>query len=239
MHIEWCKYKTPTHSSANEENDNATLYDILFNVYTESLILCYDMINTASFIKHIRPIYAMMKSLNTGSQTMKFDIVEKEDLIICGMNYFGDPFQVGGAWSVDNAIGRLWKQFMDYIMTYPHKITGQVNPQSFYELHIQSPGYEETGEYAIMIGVQVQSLQDIPIELVAKHLPASQYLRLHLVGNEIVSDWNKAIEDYFTDSNDYQVASNFSFEHYDHRFKGMDRIDESELDIYVPIQQTP
>lgn len=167
---------------------------------------------------------------------MEYKIVDKEQLIIVGMNYYGDPFMTGGAWSVDNAIGKLWGRFMEFLNKYPEKISGRMNESEFYEFHIKTDGFEETGEYSIMIGVQVTSINNIPIELVAKVAPPLKYMVVNLKGEEIISDWPQIISTRLLPEAGYKEASNFSFELYDERFKGMDHVEGSEVDVYIPVE---
>jgi predicted transcriptional regulator YdeE len=57
-----------------------------------------------------------------------------------------------------------------------------------------------------------------------------------LKGHEIVSDWTKGMQNWMAQAG-YESAYRYGFELYDHRFKGMDRIDESELDAYIPVKK--
>ncbi len=62
-----------------------------------------------------------------------------------------------------------------------------------YEVHIGSDQMNETGEYEVFTGIQVETLENIPIECVGKVFPSTQYAEFTLVGEEIVSDWTRWI----------------------------------------------
>jgi len=55
-------------------------------------------------------------------------------------------------------------------------------------------------------------------------------------GTEIACDWGQETELWMKE-NGYREAYPFSFQYYDHRFLGLDRIEESEIDVYVPIEK--
>lgn len=161
----------------------------------------------------------------------------KEKLII-GMNFYGDPFSVGGSWSVDNAIGKLWQRYSVYLSKYSDQILHRVSPDESYECHVMDEGFEETGEYGVMVGVEVSSLNQQPVHLVSKVIPGKQYLVLILKGQEIVSDQQVFVNEILIEHPDISVDARFFFEKYDKRFKGMNRIDESLVEIYIPLNDT-
>lgn len=166
---------------------------------------------------------------------MIYRIEEVESKFIIGMNFYGDPFSVGGSWSVDNAIGMLWKRFIAYYTNKSNLISNRVNDDVMYECHIMDDEFENTGEYGVMVGVEVTELKDQPIHLVSKSIPKSSYIVLELTGQEIVSDQGVFIKEVLKEMVDVSVNMSYFFEKYDHRFKGMDNIEESTVEIYIPI----
>ena len=86
------------------------------------------------------------------------------------------------------------------------------------------------------VGVEVAQLKDLPLEVAVKMLPATQYAVFTLKGQEITSDWAKMIYEWMPESG-YQEAFPFMFQLYDQRFKGLQHLDVSALDAYVPVKQ--
>jgi predicted transcriptional regulator YdeE len=84
--------------------------------------------------------------------------------------------------------------------------------------------------------VEVASLGDLPLELVARTLPETRYAIFTLKGGEIKSDWSSKIETQWLPEAGLTQSFPFIIECYDaQRFKGMDNAN-SELDIYVPVK---
>ncbi len=161
-------------------------------------------------------------------------ITEKEWLVV-GMNFYGDPFSQASAWSEDNEIGLLWKRFMAFDLA---RIKHRTAPDTSLEIHIETQETAAKGVFEVFVGVQVERLQDVPFECVVKVLPAAQYAVFTLEGRRIVSDWSNALRDWMASSG-YVRSRKYFIELYDSRFKGMDKIDESVLDAYIPIARSP
>lgn len=88
----------------------------------------------------------------------------------------------------------------------------------------------------IFVGVEVEKIDALPLELIAKILPETRYAVFTLKGQEIKSDWPNQIWNQWIPEAGLETSFNFLIEYYDsQRFKGMDNPD-SELDIYVPIR---
>jgi len=45
----------------------------------------------------------------------------------------------------------------------------------------------------------------------------------------------QSIESEWLPLAEYEMAGDFEFQYYDERFKGVDKIDESLLDVYIPV----
>ena len=122
----------------------------------------------------------------------------------------------------------LWKRFID---EHGESIKHQVKGKS-YELHIE----EETlpKMHFCLIGVQVQKLEDVPIELFAKGVPACKYaIFTHHFKEGGYGDAFKVVSDWLENS-EYAAAHCFDIQCYDSRFQGPDD-PESVLEIWVPI----
>jgi AraC family transcriptional regulator len=161
-------------------------------------------------------------------------ITQKKKIVLVGMDSFGNPYEKAGGWSEQNAIGQLWKRFENFYQNKKDSIKHSVS-ESGYELWIDFEGEKETKNKYIFVGVEVEKIEDLPLELVAKILPETRYAVFTLKGQKIKSDlpliWKKWLPDA-----GLETSFDFMIEYYDsQRFKGIDN-PESELDIYVPIQ---
>jgi hypothetical protein len=42
-------------------------------------------------------------------------IIEKDQIILVGFSFFGDPFATSAGWTEENEIGRVWQRLMAYL----------------------------------------------------------------------------------------------------------------------------
>jgi len=162
-------------------------------------------------------------------------LVDKDQIILAGLSFFGDPFKFSGGWTEENEIGRLWKRFMAYLGEEGQQVR-HAKMSGFYEVHIDHLEMEQTGEYEVFVGAEVDRVEEVPVRLSIKLLPPTQYAVFTLAGQDIVADWSAEMQAWLTRSG-YQRAHAYGFQLYDERFKGMDRLDESVLDMYVPVRR--
>jgi AraC family transcriptional regulator len=163
---------------------------------------------------------------------MKPKIIDKEQMALVGMVFYGDPFKEKGGWSQENEIGKLWKRFM----AKEKQVKNRIGKGAF-EVHIGTEEYEKTKNYYVFVGVEVEKIDKLPPEMFAKILPPAKYAVFTLKGKEITSDWNKTIFKDWLPKSGYKEAQPITIEYYDDRFKGTENIAESELDIYVPLKK--
>jgi predicted transcriptional regulator YdeE len=168
-------------------------------------------------------------------KAMQPKIIDKDQIILLGLSFYGDPFDIGKGWTEGNEIGRLWKRFMAKLETYGAQIKNVRDSEVAYEVHIENEQTQICGEREVFVGVEVTQLDHVPVDLSIKLLPATKYAAFTLKGEKIVSDWFMEIDQWIQE-NGYQYAYNYSFQYYDPRFKGLDRVAESELDVYFPIK---
>lgn len=164
-------------------------------------------------------------------------IVDGEAIVLVGLSFFGNPFDSKDPWSEENEIGRLWQRLLTFIQQKPDvfkRIASQ--PNIFYEVHLSDPATDSTGEFEVFVGMAVSHLDHIPVELVIKMLPVTKYAIFTLKGQEISSDWHLAIYQQWMPQSEYSSSYPFSFQYYDHRFKGLENLADSELDVYIPIR---
>jgi predicted transcriptional regulator YdeE len=168
--------------------------------------------------------------------TVEPQLIDKDQIILVGLSFFGDPVKFSGGWTEENEIGRLWKRFMAYLQEEGDHIRHVTAGGGFYELHVEQPEMERTGEYEVFVGLQVDRLEDVPVQLSIKILPATTYAVFTLIGQEIMSDWPKRIAEWLAQSG-FRQAHRYGFQYYDERFKSLQQIDESVLDAYVPVRR--
>jgi predicted transcriptional regulator YdeE len=167
---------------------------------------------------------------------MEPKIIDRAQIVLTGFSFFGDPFKLSGGWTEENEIGRLWKRFMAYFLQQRNRIKHVASSAVFYELHVEHAETRRTGEFEVFVGVEVNRLEDVPVELSIKILPPATYAVFTLAGLEITSDWPRLIEAWFSQSG-YRRAGDYGFQYYDERFKDMQHIEESVLDVYTPVER--
>lgn len=171
-----------------------------------------------------------------GEAAMDVRIAARGRMLLVGMAFFGDPFAKASAWDEENEIGSLWKRFFALLESGPGRIPDRIDAGTVgYELHIAAPDTNRTGRYEVFVGVEVSSLEAMPVSCVAKILPAADYAAITVRGDEIRGDWMGRLYSEIVPGLGRTADTSFSFERYDERFKGMDRLDESEIEYYVPL----
>lgn len=170
---------------------------------------------------------------------MEVEIIEKKPMTLAGMSYYG-PMK-GEGWTRENPIGQLWMRFIEFWNDKVNLLEGQmINKDIHYEVHIWNKElFEETGNFEVFIGVEVEKLKDLPLELDGKVLPKTHYAKLTVKGDEIKT-WESKLAEVLPGEkyperkfNDMQ----FLVQCYDERFKGLDKMDESEMNILIPVEK--
>ena len=163
-------------------------------------------------------------------------IVDLDRIILAGVSFYGDPFETSNVWTAENQIGRLWQRLMTYLEKRQPELGSLNNNNVGFEVHIRGEETEETGFYEVFVGMEIQEAGQTPIDLLVKVLPKSTYAVFTMRGGQITSDWEDEIGRWLK-QNEYRVAFPYMFQYYDARFKGMERIEESEIDFYIPIEK--
>lgn len=170
---------------------------------------------------------------------MDVEIIEREPMRLAGVSYYGP--MTGEGWSKDNPIGQLWTRFVEFWNAKVGLLEGRmVNKDIHYEVHIWNQvQFDESGVFRTFVGVEVESLDDLPLELEGKYLPATKYAKVTARGEEIKtweSQWTEVLP-----PDKYKLAKYDGMEYliqcYDERFKGLENIPESEMDILVPLEK--
>ena len=166
---------------------------------------------------------------------MEPKIVERGPMTLVGFSFFGDPFAESGGWTEENEIGRLWNRFMAYLAEHRDAIRHVKEADVAYEVHVESAETASKGFREVFVGVEVERLADVPVELLVKILPAATYAVFTLQGEEIASDWSMRIGEWLRRST-YQAVGTYGIQRYDERFRGVEDLAASELEVYVPLK---
>lgn len=161
--------------------------------------------------------------------TMEPKIVNKDAVKLVGIIYHGDNKN----WEIP----KLWEEFLPMIKRIPNSLpTGEAYGVCFY-----TESFSKTGLFYYMAAVPVSNLDDIPVELVGKTLPASEYAVFTHKGpavgntNTIKDTYGYAYGTWLPKSQ-YESAFGYDFEYYDDRYKGNENRD-SEIDVCIPIRK--
>ncbi len=161
--------------------------------------------------------------------------VQLQSLIFLGLDFFGDPFSNSSWWTEENEIGQLWHRFYSSFMPVKEQFQSCLANQTYYELHIMNKEYKEKGHYEIFTGVLINELPEDALHFLIKKIKAQVYVKASLCGEEIFSDYYPELEKVCIDRFGMSLSKKFMIQTYDERFKGMDKINESEMDIFVPL----
>lgn len=164
------------------------------------------------------------------------EITGIKQITLIGMSFYGDPFDTHRGWDEENEIGRLWTRFGSSLKQNSAVDLHFINPSVGYEVHINHPETPEKGLFEVFVGMEVAHIENVPVQLSVKVLPATQYAVFTLKGEEITSDWEMIYEEWLPASG-YHCPHGYNFQYYDERFKGVNNIAESTLDVYVPIEK--
>ena len=162
-------------------------------------------------------------------------VIDKKELLLAGYSFFGDPFTASGAWTEENEIGKLWKRFMGFCTERASEIPPFAAPGVGYEVHIWGRDIIETGHYEVFAGMAIQKIVGIPVDLSIKVIPAMKYAVFTLAGKLIAQDLSAEMQGWLKTAGLRQTGS-FIYNLYDERYKGTDDLQESEIEVYVPIE---
>jgi predicted transcriptional regulator YdeE len=161
-------------------------------------------------------------------------IEKKAEILLVGMSFYGDPFETSVGWTEENHIGRLWQRLMGYLSENPDSIQHRLPIHASYEVHVYGPETSTKGFFEVFVGIQVERLKGVPVNLLVKTLPSTEYAVFTFQGEQISSDWHMEIDQWIAEAG-YQRTLPYSFQYYDERFKGVDKLNDSILDVYMPV----
>lgn len=165
---------------------------------------------------------------------MKYELIQMTELKMSGFVFYGDPFSTRAGWDGENEIGKLWKRFMAYVTSEEKNF--QMSDSFIYEVHIYNMETTDTGVFEVFVGAPALS-EVSSYELSTKYFDASQYLHFTLTGPEIMSDWWQALETDILPKLKLKRRYPYILQRYDERFKGINEINESEMEVLIPVEE--
>lgn len=166
---------------------------------------------------------------------MKIDLIKLDSLLLGGMSFYGDPISAKGGWEEKNEIGKTWNRFIEFITENP------VRPYSaqgsyLYEVHVYNHETPTKGYFEVFVGEEVNT-SELPIVLDLKFIDAANFLKITLRGKEIISDWWQKLDNEILPGRSLKRNDAYIIQAYDDRFKGLDSIEDSELDAFIPVER--
>ena len=161
--------------------------------------------------------------------TMEPRIIRKDAMKLIGMMYYGDNKN----WEIP----RIWEEFIPLMPTIPNWLPVRES----YGLCFYSESFSKSGLFYYLAGAPVSSLDEIPMALVGKTLPASEYAVFTHKG-PLVGQANTVKDTYayaygtWLPKSPYGNPFSYDFEFYGERYKGNEDPD-SEIDICIPIRK--
>jgi len=172
---------------------------------------------------------------------MENELIDKEKVYIVGLQHHGSMLDRKDP--IEDQIELLWRSFSDFCQNNWSEIQDKVlNPKLSYEVQRwNEEELEDSGDLYVFVGVEVEDLDYIPLELSGKVIPGGKYLSFKLKGEEIKTWEEDILQDWFP-HDDYWIKS---FDDYlfhiqcfhEERFKGVENLDDSELTVLVPVEE--
>lgn len=168
-----------------------------------------------------------------GVTEMKTELVHLRSMLLGGVSFYGDPFSRKGGWDAENEIGKTCDRFLTYIAANPERPYSR-NQETVYEVHVYGEETASKGYFEVFVGEEVTGSQ-LPVELNAKQFPESDYIKITLSGQEITGDWWQTLDTDILPAFNARRQLPYIIQAYDSRFKGMDQLDGSVMDAYIPV----
>ncbi|MBN2502908.1 MAG: GyrI-like domain-containing protein [Anaerolineales bacterium] len=165
---------------------------------------------------------------------MEPKIIDSPAITLVGFSFYGDPLRLSAGWTEENEVGRLWSRFMPFFQANQEHIQ-HLNEDAAYEAHIEHPETAETGQYEVFLGVAVEQVENLPLELLIKVLPPTKYAVFTISGALLPEEWALEVYGEWLPQSGYE-AKPYMFWRYDERYKGLDHLADSELEVYVPLE---
>lgn len=161
--------------------------------------------------------------------TMEPRIIKKDALKLIGLMYYGDNKN----WEIP----KIWDAFLPMM----EKISNRLPVREAYGVCFYTDSFTKNGLFYYLAGIPVSSLEEIPMALVGKTFPASEYSVFTHKG--LIAGKTNDIRETFTyiygtwlPKSSYINPYAFDFEFYDEHYKGRED-PASEIDICIPIRK--
>lgn len=154
--------------------------------------------------------------------TPRFESAPK--MFCIGITYYGnnDQGQIPKLW---DTYGKMFRQ-----------IKNCVEPWRCAGVETYEPDFDSTGKWFYTAAAIVTSLDEIPVGLVGKIIPASDYAVFTIQGKlDKLGDTIKSIYKEWLPQSGKTIAAPYDLEMYDARFKGP-QSDESVMEMWLPIK---
>lgn len=164
-------------------------------------------------------------------------IITMDSVTLWGVSFFGDPFARSAGWTEENEIGLLWKRFIELCETHREELPPGAPDRVAYELHIPHPNTGDTGDYEVFVGYPSASnaCAVAPVEFLAKTIPGGAVALFTIGGGEIADMACFAQAEQWVEHCGRERRGRWIFNRYDERFRGMDRLDESTIELGFPL----
>lgn len=168
---------------------------------------------------------------------MKPIIIEQKIFKLLGCVFYGDPFHEAEEWTYENEIGKLWERFGKSFVKYASLLKRiSTNWNIGYELHLEPAEYKKTKNYYVMVGMEVNNIDEIPLEMFVKILPKVDYVKFTTTIENKDEEGMQVFKNWIPE-NGLEQAYPFIIESYDqNRYKGLDN-PNSEIDWFIPIRK--
>ncbi|MFW6144407.1 MAG: GyrI-like domain-containing protein [Candidatus Natronoplasma sp.] len=136
---------------------------------------------------------------------MEHELVKKEKMYLAGLQYHGAIKEEGT--SIEQHIDELWSRFAEFCREEWDSIEKKVvDPELSYEIQLwDREELEEEGKLQIFVGVEVEDLDELPLELSGKVLPSSKYISFKLRGKEIKTWEEDILQGWFPEKDGYWI----------------------------------
>jgi AraC family transcriptional regulator len=149
--------------------------------------------------------------------------VEKGEWLLAGVACFGEPS------------GGLFKRAWDRLGKRLCNIGNRVNEREAFGLELYGPEFHIERLWTYLAAVEVTSLEGLPMDMVARKIPAATYAVFTVHGAiEAIGPAFRQIYDTWLPRSGYELRHPYDFELYDERFD-IGAPDRSAMDIYIPV----
>ena len=155
---------------------------------------------------------------------MEPDIIELPRTLVVGVPTFGEP--TGGQFMA------LW----DILGEVMDTVADRAVPVRYYGVQSYTDAFQATGQWFYLAGVEVTSLDEVPVQAAAKIVPAGTYAVFTYTGplpGTLPELFQYAYQQWLPQSG-YAAAGPYDLERYDERFLGPASAD-SVMEICIPI----